>query len=179
MKNLLILILSLYLLFALPLSVYATEESAASSTTITAQTQTINQPDFTVTLPSSISSPSAIDRTDESIYHDISFSVSIADVQYLNDKEVQISVAPKTGEFLLYCGDSSVPYALYKKNSASEGGDLLLSSGDLFAAFNKNSTATEQEGFIRIDSYDIRIGGSYGAVLTFTIRTVDLESAEE
>lgn len=178
MKKLLLFLLSLNLLFTLSLSVYATTEGAsAGSTTLTAQTQTMNQPDFTVTLPSSISSPSAIDRTPDHVYHDISFSVSIESVQYLNDKEVQVSVAPKTGEFQLYCGENSIPYHLFKK--ATTGNDLLLQSGDLFATFNKDSTVKEQDGYIRIDSYDIRSAGAYGAILTFTIRTVDRADTEE
>lgn len=180
MKKLLLILLSLNLLFAFSLPTYATaEEASPGSTTITAQTQTINQPDFTITLPSSIAAPSAIDRTTDHVYHDIAFSVAIEDVEYLGDKEVQVCVAPKTGEFLLYCGEDSIPYQLYRKANSANETDPLLQAGDLFVAFNKDSTFKEQDGFVRIDSYDIRKSGSYGAILTFTIRTVDRTNAEE
>lgn len=180
-KQIFALLLSLQLLLALPLTVSAADLSSenggstSGSTTVTAETQAINRPEFTVTLPDSISSENVIDRTEGHVLHDVEFFVRVGDVQYLNGKEISVSIAAPGDSFLLYCGEHTLPYQVYRKALASEStGDVLLSSGDVFAVFNEESETT-RHGYVRIDSYDIAVSGEYGGILTFTIRINDAE----
>jgi hypothetical protein len=176
-KQILTLLLSLHLLFSLPLALSAEDltsgGSTSGSTTVTAQTQAVNRPEFTLTLPDSISSDQVIDRTENHVLHDVEFFVRVGNLQYLNGKSINVSISAPGNQFLLYCGEHTLPYQVYRKGSAGSA-DVSLRSGDVFAVFAEGSAET-QNGYVRIDSYDIDVAGEYGGVLTFTVRIADAE----
>lgn len=176
-KQILTLFLSLHLLLCLPLAISAEDLSSggstSGSTTVTAQTQAVNRPEFTLTLPDSISSEQVIDRTEDHVLHDVEFFVRVGNLQYLNGKSIDVSISAPGGQFVLYCGEHTLPYQVYRKGT-SGAADISLQSGDVFATFAEGSPET-QNGYLRIDSYDIDVSGEYGGVLTFTVRIEDAQ----
>ncbi|MBQ9132156.1 MAG: hypothetical protein IJX62_06780 [Clostridia bacterium] len=143
--------------------------SAAGSSTITAQTKAVNQPEFTVTIPENIAPSAPIDRTPQSQNHDIEFSVSVSNLQYLNGMQIQVLLSAPNDQFVLLCGEHELPFEVYRKTGASSFTEIPETGGE-FATFLEDGTAT---GIVRIDSYNITHEGQYGGYITFTVQAVE------
>ena len=176
MKKLLLLLMICSLLINGTLFVYGedntvTPGSSTGSSTITVETKAVNQPEFTVSIPETIAPQGAIDRTPESQLHDIEFSVSISNLQYLNGKEIQVSIAAPDNQFCLYCGDAELSYTLYKKSgTGAQAQYTVLPNSGVFALFETDGEAV---GVVRIDSRDITHAGQYTGSLIFTVEAVE------
>ena len=161
-------------LFHTTLCVYAdlspdANGAASGSSTITAQTKAVNQPEFTVTIPQSIAPANPIDRTPQSQEHDIDFSVSVSNLQYLNGMQIQVLLSAPNDRFVLLCDEHELPFRVFRKLDGDTETEIPQTGGE-FAIFQADGTAN---GTVRIDSVNITHEGQYGGYITFTVKAIE------
>ena len=178
LKKTALIFVTVCLLLTMQLSVYAEDpltldqnSASAGSSSITAQTKAVNQPEFTVSIPESIAPDAPIDRTPDHQNHDMQFEVSVSNLQFLNGKHIQVLLSAPNDSFILRCDSHELPFRVFKKTGTSTLTEIPETGGE-FALFIADGTTT---GIVRIDSYDIRHAGQYGGSIIFTVQAVDEE----
>ena len=172
LKNTIIYVLSLCLLvFSTQFSALAEstipvsdEENGSAGTQISVSATAVSRPVFTVSIPSGIPVGEIV-RSDDTSIVSKDFNVVFSGVTYLNGKSINLTISAPNDLFLLYCGNATLEYELYKKNSTQ-----TFQSGNVFATVTSDQTVT---GTVKIDQADIRVPGEYAGQLTFSVSVSD------
>lgn len=144
---------------------------ADGSTGIQVSTEIVNYPDFTISIPTVIPL-GEIQRTAETSIKSADFSVTVSDLEPLEDQRIDVSLISPDGEFYLYSGVYRIPYEIFNL----ESGGTALESGDVFASFTQSG---EVKGRVEVDQSKILAEGTYGASVQFVVEVKRSESAEQ
>ena len=166
-------VLSVYILFSLPITLSA-ENAEAQDSIFSATVIAVNTPAYTIEIPQSIGTDQLY-RTDGSATHTEEFEISISDVSFLNGRKLCVRLYSEDGTFNLYHTDTgdALPYLVY--GPMDENTPMV--NGDVFAYYTEQDAEKVCEGRIVVDQKDIRVGGDYEGSLKFSVSIVD-ESVE-
>ncbi|MBQ7347910.1 MAG: hypothetical protein IJW55_08125 [Clostridia bacterium] len=119
----------------------------------------VSKPVFTVSIPAEIPI-GEITRTEGSDVVSKNFNVVFEGITYLNGKSIDLTITAPNNQFLLYCGEATLPYEVYQSNGTK------FESGNVFATVTADQTVT---GTVKVDQQDIAVAGEYAGKLTFTV----------
>ncbi|MBQ8431321.1 MAG: hypothetical protein IJX28_00405 [Clostridia bacterium] len=160
-KAFFLVFLALCLISSATVSVFAADPVTSGSTSLQVSTEYITYPDFSLVVPSTIPIGD-IQRTATSSIKSAAFSITLSNAKDLEGRFVEVAVSVPSGEFALYNGVYSLPYALY--NQASGG--TALKNGDIFTVFTEDR---EAKGRVEVDEMNIPAAGEYSGVLQFVV----------
>ena len=170
-----LLLLSLCLLFALPLSLSA-ESSEAQSSNVSATVIAINSPSYNVEIPQLVGGETLYRTSGSSIYTE-EFQFTVSDVSFLNGRSLCIRLYSEDGEFHLYNSEAqaTLPFLVYGPLDE----DTPLENGDVFAYYSEGDETATYTGYIAIDRKDITADGAYEGTVNFSISIIDPQSPAE
>ena len=131
----------------------------------------VNLPSYTTTIPQTIDLGDLTKSEAENIKN-VAFEVNVADVENMENHQVNVSISTADGKFNLVNendGKVVLPFKVFDKETAGK----VLNSGDIFASFTANGSAT---GRVEVDQADIEAAGNYTGTITFNIALADLAS---
>lgn len=158
-------LLSLVLFFAFPLSLSA-ESGDTQDATLSATVIAANVPSYEITIPESIGTDQ-LNRTSGTALHTETFTISIANVSFLNGRRICVRLYSEDGTFQLYHAETNtpLPYLVYGPASAS----VPMQNGDVFAYYTEDDADKSYTGSIVIDQKDIRAEGTYTGSVNFAV----------
>ena len=173
-QKLALLLLSLCLLFSLPLSLSA-ESNEAQSSTVSATVIAINSPSYNVTIPDLVGS-TTLYRTSGSELYTEEFTFTVSNVSFLNGRSLCIRLYSEDGEFYLYnkTANAKLPFLVYGPLAT----DTPLKSGDVFAYYSEGDETSSYKGRIAIDCKDITADGDYEGTVNFSISIIEPQEPE-